>query len=82
MLDFDKIAADALKDEPIYEAIVTDKIDGLTNVEIQQHLLTDFQKTMTPEHISYLYRNTIPKLIAETAKEQYILWYYKQNGGH
>ncbi len=76
IIDFDRIAAAALKDYPIYEALVTYKIDGLTHAEIASRLLDKFGDTHTPEYLSKLWRNKIPKLIADAAKREYLNWYY------
>ena len=70
MQDFDRIAAAALKEYPILEAIVTYKIDGYKNVDIKDKLIMDFGKSYTPVYISNLFRNKIPKLIADKAREE------------
>lgn len=76
MLDFDKLVASALEEYPLYEVLVTYKIDGLQNLEIQERLEEEFGIKHSVEYISSLWRNKIPKLIAEKAKEEYLLWYY------
>lgn len=76
MQDFDRIAAAALKEYPILEAIVTYKIDGYKNVDIKDKLIMDFGKSYTPVYISNLFRNKIPKLIADKAREEQLLYYY------
>ncbi len=76
LLDFDAAAAEALKPYPMYEAIVTQRVDGKNNNDISALLLEEFGKTYTPQYISNLYNNKIPKTIAETAKRRYIDWYY------
>ena len=35
-----------------------------------------YNKKYTVEYISALWRNKIPKLIAEKAKEDYLIWYF------
>lgn len=76
LLDFDTISEKALAPHPIYESIVTYKIDGKSNAEIQELLLQKHGLTYSNEYISSLWRNKIPKLIAEKAKEEYLIWYY------
>ena len=76
MSDFDKISALALEDFPLYQRIVEYKIDGLTNTEIKANLEQEFGFTHSLEYISSLWRNKIPKLIATTAAEEWITWYY------
>ena len=76
MMDFDNLCAAALADYPLYEALVTYKIDGLQNIEIQQRIENEFGIKHSVEYISSLWRNKIPKIISEKAKEEYIIWYY------
>lgn len=76
LADLDKICESALKNFPLYEDIVLYKIDGRQNVEIQELLNEKYGIKHSVEYISSLWRNKIPKLIAEKAKEEYILWYY------
>lgn len=75
--DFENIADAALKDKyPILYDLMIYKIDGKTNAEIQSLLLDDYGVKHTVEYISSLWRNKIPKLIAEEASKQYLIWYY------
>ena len=76
MMDFDNLCTAALADYPLYEALVTYKIDGLQNIEIQQRIENEFGIKHSVEYISSLWRNKIPKIISEKAKEEYIIWYY------
>ncbi len=82
MKDFDILAAAALKDYPLYEKIVTYKIDGKQNLEIKELILQEFGISHTVEYISALWRKNIPKIIANKAKEEYLIWYYmnKEHG--
>lgn len=82
MLGFDKYCDIALKDEPILRQIVIDKIDGLQNNEIQEHLDKMFGMSYSTEYISSLYRNKIPKLIASAAEDDYIQdWFLNHEKG-
>ena len=74
--DFDMLCDKALKNYPIYEAIVTYKVEGKTNAEIQELLLTEFNKTYSIEYISNLWRKKIPELIADQAQEEYLVSYF------
>ena len=77
MEDLDNLVDNALKDNyPLYYDLVIYKIDGKQNVEIQELLEQTHGIKHSVEYISSLWRNKIPKLIAETAKEEYIMWYY------
>lgn len=77
---FEEICDKALKDFPIYLRIVELKIDKKQNNEIQEILKNEFGKTYSVEYISSLWRNKIPKLIAEEALEDFLHWQYKQKG--
>ncbi len=76
LYDFENCCDIALKDYPMYETIVECKVDGLQNVQIQEVLQEKFGVTHSPEYISNLWRNKIPKLIAAVAEEQWLDWYY------
>ena len=73
---FDEVSTIALKDYPLYEKIVIYKIDGMQNAEIVEKLEEEFGIKHTPEYISCLWRNKIPKLIANAAEDQWLYWYY------
>lgn len=73
---FDKIAEFALLDFPMYDRIVTYKIDGMQNVDIQQALQDEFGVTHSLEYISSLWRNKIPGLIASKAEDELLSWHY------
>jgi hypothetical protein len=74
---FDEIAAKALEPYPLYEKLVTYKIDGCRNDFIQEELEKEFGIKHTQEYISSLWRNKIPKLIAAKAQEDYIEWQFR-----
>lgn len=77
MEDLDNLVELTLKDEyPLYYDLLIYKIDGLTNIEIQQKLEQDHGIKHSIEYISALWRNKIPKLIADKAQEEYLMWYY------
>lgn len=64
------------KDFPMYYDIVIHKLDGRSNVEIRDMLERDHGVTHSLEYISSLYRNKIPKMIAEAAQNEWLNWYY------
>lgn len=80
MQDFDKLCTKALADYPIYDRIVEWKVDGKPNSEIQKLLDEEFHQTYSVEYISSLWRNKIPKVIAEQAKEDFLIWEYTRRG--
>lgn len=77
MQDLDNLVEKTLRDEyPLYYKLLIYKIDGKSNADIQALLEQEFNLTYTVEYLSSLWRNKIPKLLAEKAKEDYLLWHY------
>lgn len=77
MEDLDNLIDLTLKDDfPLYYDLLIYKIDGRSNAEIQQLLEDKHGTKYSIEYISSLWRNKIPKLIAEKARQEYITWYY------
>ena len=77
MEELDEIVTEALEEKyPFYYQLLIYKIDGLMNSDIQKKLEEEFGTTYTIEYLSSLWRNKIPKLIADKAQEKYLLWYY------
>lgn len=76
MEDFDDLCKRALSDFPVYEQIVSDKIDGMQNIEIQADLEKRFEVKHSLEYISSLWRNKIPKIIASQAEDDTLDWYF------
>lgn len=76
MMSFDKLLEDSLADNEYYETIVKLKIDGKTNAEIRDELQTTLGLNPTTEYISTLWRNRIPKHIADFASRQHLTWFY------
>ena len=77
MEDLDTLVDKTLKEKyPLYYDLVIYKIDGKQNVEIQTLLSKEHGIKHSVEYISSLWRNKIPKLLAEQAQEDYLIWYY------
>lgn len=76
---FDKLAEIALAETPIYERIVTYKIDGMKNADIQREIENEFNIRYSFEHISSLWRTRIPKMIARCAREEKLSQWYIEN---
>lgn len=76
MEDFDKVMKKALYHHPELLDLVYMKTRGKTNVEITQMLKDKYNIVHTPEYISSLWRNKVPKLISEQAKKDFLMWYY------
>lgn len=77
MEDLDALIENALKEKyPLYYSLLIYKIDGKQNIEIQTLLEKEHNIKHSVEYISSLWRNKIPKLIAEQAQKEYLNWYY------
>ena len=74
MMSFDDLLDKALKDNQYYETIVIMKIDGKTNAEIREVLQQTLGLNPTEEYISTLWRNRIPKHIADFASKEHLVW--------
>ena len=75
--DFEDLVIRTLKDRfPLYFNLVCYKIAGKQNLEIQELLDRQFHIRHSIEYISSLWKNKIPKLIADQAEKQYLEWYY------
>ena len=83
MVDLENVTDAALeKKYPLYYDLLIYKIDGLSNLQIQEKLNEKYGIKHSVEYISSLWRNKIPKLIAEEAANQWLNWYftYKEEG--
>jgi hypothetical protein len=76
--DFKKLMKEALAPYPAYMTLVKAKIRGETNAATQKILEEKHDLHHTPEYISSLWRNKIPKIISEKAKDNYLIWYYTE----
>ena len=74
--DFERTCDRALADYPLYARLVEYKIDGMSNIAIQDELQKEFGIKHSVEYISSLWRNKIPKMIASAAEDEYLNWYY------
>lgn len=78
MIALDEVTEEALKDYPLYKDLLIYKIDGLQNIEIQKRLEEDYDIKYSVEYLSSLWRNKIPKLIAETAEKRWLNWHFTE----
>lgn len=64
--DLENLIDSSIKEKhPLYFKLMVYKIDGKSNLEIQQLLYNEFNILHSIEYISVLWRKKIPKLIAE-----------------
>lgn len=73
---FDALMKKALTPYPLYYDLTKMKIKGCSNLEIQAALEKRHGVKHSVEYISSLWRNKIPKLIAEKEKTDFLVWYY------
>lgn len=78
--DFENTTDKALKDYPLYMRLVELKIDKRQNKEIQEALQLEFGIKHSEEYISSLWRNKIPKLIAQEAQAEFLEFQFKDLG--
>jgi hypothetical protein len=77
LIDLDNMVIRALaEDYPMLFDLALYKIDGSTNLEIQERLDADYSIKHSVEYLSSLWRNKIPKLIAEKSQEDWLLWHF------
>lgn len=74
--DFDNYADKALREHPVFERIVECKVDGKSNAEIQAILKKEFDVNYDAVTISTIWRQKVPVLIASTAEDEWLQWYY------
>ena len=78
MMVLDDLTEEALVDNPLYLDLVIYKIDGLQNIDIQRKLEEKYDIKYSVEYISSLWRNKIPKMIAETARKRWLVWHFTE----
>lgn len=79
MEDLDNLIEETLRDKyPLYYDLLIYKIDGLSNAEIQELLEKEHGIKHSPEYLSSLWRNKIPKLLAAKAADNWLVWHYTQ----
>lgn len=77
LLDLENLIEKYIKDKyPLYYDLIIYKIDGKTNAEIQSLLAETHNIKHSVEYLSALWRKKIPKLIAEAAQNEWLVWHY------
>ena len=74
--EFEALYKKALSREPMLLDIVEYRFKELENADIRERLDQKYGKTFSLEHISTLYNNKIPLMIAKQAQENELLRYY------
>lgn len=79
MEDLDNLIEETLRGpHPLYYDLLIYKIDGLQNIDIQSKLEETYGIKHSVEYISSLWRNKIPKLLAERAANNWLTWHFTQ----
>ena len=77
MEDLDNLIEKTLKEDyPLYYDLLILKIDKMSNKNIAWEIEKKYGFTYSVEYLSALWRQKIPKLLAEQAKKDYLIWYY------
>lgn len=77
LMDLENLIDDTLKDKyPLLYDLVIWKIDGLTNEEIQHQMRAIYGENHSEQYYSSLWRKRIPKILAEQAQKQWLIWHY------
>ena len=77
MQDFDSLLIRALKEDyPILYDVMIYKMQGMQNKDISKKLNEDYGVTYSAQYLSSLWRKKIPKIIADKAKEEWVIWHY------
>ena len=84
LLDLEDLVEKTLKDKyPILFDLVVWKIDGLTNEEIQDRMECEYGEIHSEQYYSSLWRKRIPKMLAEQAQKDWVIWHYtNEEYGH
>lgn len=84
MEDLDALVDSTLKMRfPLYYDLVIYKIDGKSNAEIQEILNEDYGIKHSVEYLSSLWRNKIPKMLADKAADDWLVFHYtNEEYGH
>lgn len=80
LLDFENLIEQTFKSKDQTTAMLYDlliwKIDGESNDEICGMMEKEYGVSHTAQYFSTLWRKKIPKMIAEQAQKNYVMWYY------
>lgn len=76
MEDFDLLLNKSLEKYPHFLDFLKMKFDGKTSAEIQTMLKEKYNISYSIQYISSLWRTKIPKMIAEKAQNDYLIWHY------
>lgn len=78
MNDFDELMKKVLPQYPYYQDLVALKMAAVPSQEISARLEKKHGVAHSVQYISELWRNKIPKMLADQAKKDYLIYHYKE----
>lgn len=84
LMDLENLAEKTLRDNhPLLWDLLIFKIDGVPNEEIKHKLESMYNVSHSEQYYSTLWCKRIPRLIAEQAQKDWLIWYYtNEEYGH
>ena len=77
LIDFERLVDKTFaEDYPLYYSLIIYKIDGKSNSDIQILLEQEYGIKHSVEYLSSLWRNKIPKMLAERATKDWLEYHY------
>lgn len=76
--DLQELIERTFAEKPILLEVTKAKMHSLSNAEIQELLMEKFNTSYSAEYLSFLWKNKIPKMIVETAEEDWLNWHFTE----
>lgn len=76
LIDLENLIEKVFANYPVLYDLIVWKIDGLTNEVIQEKMFEKHGVSHNEQYYSTLWRKRIPKMIADQAKKDYLVWYF------
>lgn len=78
LIDLENLVTATLKNEPVLMSLLEYKVDGFQNEEIVELIRQDYGIDHSNQYYSTMWKRKIPKMLAERAMQQYVIWYYTE----
>lgn len=76
LLDLENLVDETLREYPVLYDLLIWKVDGYTNEEIQKLMESHYGIQHNEQYFSTLWRKRIPKMIAEQAQKNWLIWHF------
>ena len=76
LMDLDDLVDECLADKPMMMDLIIWKVDGCTNEEIIENMYRKYGEEHSEQYYSTIWRQRIPKLIADQAIKNYLNWHF------